>query len=341
MRRIAFFAMLIALLGIVTVAPSNATALGSEGKIAFVRSNQIYTMTRTGTSVTKLTTVGKNYRPKWSPNGQKIAYINEDASGRRDVFIMSATGTNKTKVTNSGSVNTAPAWSPNGATLAFAQTGTYRFTPTCYPNCADQIPYDVNGNYLFIVKATAPFGTPSLLKVYPSYLSSYYDSKPITVYDKSSLAWSPNGADLALVNGDSGDSPDTGLHMVRGMASATAATIANTAHPDDIINGTGGDCCGYELWSDLNYIPNGVFGYSVLDRGNELEYELNPRATLRYPGFVSQLGDKTGAPSPNGKNMVFVRTTGTTPNIWTATIKGAQRKQIQANGYQPDWQPLP
>jgi len=39
--------------------------------------------------------------------------------------------------------------------------------------------------------------------------------------------------------------------------------------------------------------------------------------------------------------MVFVRSTGSTPNVWTATITGAQRKMIMTNGYQPDWQPLP
>jgi hypothetical protein len=178
-----------------------------------------------------------------------------------------------------------------------------------------------------------------MLKVHYSYRDPFMDSKPISVYTGSSLAWSPNGADLAVVNGEE-DHEDTGMHMVRGMVGATAATTARTSHVDDIVGGTGGDCCGYQTWSDLNYIPNGVFGFSVLDHGDELQND-PPLATLNFRGFVTQLGDKAGAPSPNGKNMVFVRTTGTTPNIWTATIKGATRKQILANGYQPDWQPLP
>jgi Tol biopolymer transport system component len=323
MRRTALVAMLVGLLGALLATPSSATVPGSDGKIAFVRSNQIYTMTKTGTTVTQLTTVGKNYRPRWSPNGKRIAYLNEDTAGRRNVFVMSATGTHKTKVTASGTVNTTPVWSPNGATLAFAQT--------------DQTPYEPYGNRVFVVKATAPFGTPAQLKVLPYGATT---PEPISAYDKTSLAWSPDGTDLAVVNGDSEDSPDTGLHLVHGMAGASAATIAAASHAEDVIAGTGGDCCGYQDWTDLDYVPDGTLGYAVLDHGDELQYD-PPRPSLAYPGFVSQRGDKAGAPSPSGKNMVFVRTTGSTPTIWTATITGAQRKQIQANGYQPDWQPLP
>ena len=39
----------------------------TPGKLAFVRSNQIYTATTTGGAVRQLTTSGKNYRPHWSP----------------------------------------------------------------------------------------------------------------------------------------------------------------------------------------------------------------------------------------------------------------------------------
>jgi dipeptidyl aminopeptidase/acylaminoacyl peptidase len=321
MRKTTFSAALVVLTGllqVLLVAPSHATVLGGEGQIAFVRANQIYTMTKTGGTVKQLTTVGKNYRPKWSPDGQRIAYINEDTAGRTNVFVMSSTGSGKTKVTTSGTVDTAPVWSPNGSTLAFAQA-------------------PASGNYVSIVKATAPFGTPIQLQVL------YYGEvtrRPISAYDKTSLAWSPNGQDLAVINGDSEDSPDTGMHLVHGMAGASTAAIAAADHREDVVDFTGGDCCGYQTWTDVNYIPNGTLGWAVLDRGDELQYD-PPRPSLDYPGFVSQTGDKAGAPSPNGKDMVFVRTVGTTANIWTSTITGGSRRQVLANGYQPDWQPVP
>jgi len=199
----------------------------------------------------------------------------------------------------------------------------------------------VQGNFVFLSKATAPFGAPSMLSVHPAYATPPFAPAPIQAYDKSSLAWSPNGDDLAVVNADSGDSADTGMHVVHGLAGATATAASATSYADEIVNGTGGDCCGYESWSDLNYLPSGALGYGVADLGFELEYAANPRYTLKYSGFASQLGDKAGSPSPSGNSMVFVRTSGSTPNIWTSTAAGTARKQIQANGYQPDWQPLP
>jgi len=67
--------------------------------------------------------VGKNYRPRWSPDGKQIAYIQQDAAGHKNVFEMSATGGNKTKVTTSGMVTTTPVWSPDAKTLAFGAVG--------------------------------------------------------------------------------------------------------------------------------------------------------------------------------------------------------------------------
>jgi len=324
-RRCALIAILAGMLGVLVVAPSNATTPGSEGKIVFVRHNQIYTMTKTGTRVKQLTSSGKNYRPRWSPNGQRISYINEDSTGRKNVFIMSATGTNKSKVTSSGTVTTTPVWSPDGGTLAFGQhVGSFSI---------DEI---------FLVKATAPYGNPTELMVYPSYYGPDA-AQPMSAYDGTSLAWSPGGNDLAVVNDDSEDSPDTGMHLVHGMRNATAATAQTAVYAEDVIGGTGGECCGEELWSDIDYIPNGTLGWAVADRGDYFQWIDSPHYTLRYPGFVSQRGDKAGSPSPTGQHMVFVRvgSDGSTPNVWTSTIKGGSRTMIMKNGYQPDWQPMP
>jgi WD40 repeat protein len=296
------------LLGIGLSAPANATAIGSEGKIVFVRANQIYTMTKTGASVTQLTTVGKNYRPKWSPDGKHISYIREDVNGKKNVFEMTATGTKKTKVTSTGQVSVSAVWSPDGKTLAYGTIDT-----------------TFGQAHVYTIKATAPFGSPSPLQVFPA---NGGDPGPISV--TLGLAWSPNGENLAVANDDSEDSPDRGIHLVHGM------TIPTNQHAETVTDITGGSCCGEDLWTDLNFIPNDTFGFAQED----LIFTPS-HFTLVYPGFVSQNGDKAGAPSPSGAHMVFVRTVGTVPNIWTSTIKGATRKQIQANGYQPDWQPLP
>jgi dipeptidyl aminopeptidase/acylaminoacyl peptidase len=295
------------LLGVGMTAPANATASGAEGKIAFVRANQIYTMTKTGGSVTALTTSAKNYRPKWSPDGKHIAFIHETAAGVRDVYEMTATGAQKTQVTHDGGVTQAPAWSPDSQRLA----------------------YGGGDNTVYLIKATAPFGNPTQLQVFPQFGG---DTGPMEV--EQGIAWSPDGENLAVLNNNSEDSPDRGMHMVRTMNGPNP-------HEEDVINATGGSCCGEMDWADLAFGPNGDFGYGQIDPGDEFQFN-PPHIRIIYPGFVSKQGDRAPAPSPSGAHMAFVvRTAADVPNIWTATITGGQRTMIKANAYQPDWQPLP
>lgn len=323
MRRLVLaLAVVTGLISTVLTTPASATAIGREGKIAFVRSNQIFTMTKTGGTVKQLTTVGKNYRPKWSPDGKQIAYIQEDANGRKDVFKMTATGAKKTKVTQSGTVTSNPAWSPDGKTLAFGATATV-VTSCQYYACYGT---------LYTIKATAPFGNPVAMV---GWNNDLWDGggpgdgdNPILV-DRY-LAWSPDGSKIAVFSHISGVWDDS-------LCEYTLATGENRE-----IRGVGSDGTGYEDWSDLNYTPTGVFGFGDVNHNGEYDYgDLLPVITIVYPGFVSQDGDKAGAPSPSAGHMAFVRLNGTTPNIWTATMMGDRRKMIQANGYQPDWQPLP
>jgi hypothetical protein len=170
----------------------------------------------------------------------------------------------------------------------------------------------------------------------------YGDVRQLRAYPGTELAWSPNGGDLSAVNDISADSPDTGLHVVHGMQGATEASARTAVYSESIPYETGGECCGEQLWSDLDYVPNGALGWAVEDLG-EFQWQNSPHYSLYYPGFVSQLGDKAGAPSPTGQHMVFVRvgSDGSTPNIWVSKLNGGSRVMILKNGYQPDWQPVP
>jgi Tol biopolymer transport system component len=160
----------------VLVAPAGATYIGREGKLAFVRANQIYTranqiytVAKTGSAVTQLTSSGKNYRPHWSPNGKRIAYIHEAAAGARDVWVMSATGTGKTAVTTSGDVIAAAIWSPDGKVLAFAAG-----------------PKD---SQLYVLRSAAPFGPRVAVTAY-----SFNSGETINVLVDRFMAWSRDGA---------------------------------------------------------------------------------------------------------------------------------------------------
>ncbi len=57
--------------------------------------------------------------PTWSPDGSKVAYFQETASGS-DIWVVDADGSHPTNLTNYGSYsNWSPAWSPDGSKIAF------------------------------------------------------------------------------------------------------------------------------------------------------------------------------------------------------------------------------
>jgi hypothetical protein len=60
--------------------PARAACLGSEGRIAFVRNGNIYSILASGSGLHLLAGGGRNSGPRWSPNGSRLAYLD---NGRR------------------------------------------------------------------------------------------------------------------------------------------------------------------------------------------------------------------------------------------------------------------
>jgi Tol biopolymer transport system component len=161
------------LVSALAAAPASAAVPKDTGLLAFVRSNQVYTATTTGTRVKQLTTGAKNYRPHWSPDGRRIAYLHE-VGGVRNIWVMNADGSAKAAVTKGG-VTSEPTWSPGGKWLAFG-AGTGRLSK---------------------VRSTAPFGSPV---AFPDG-----DVEPIV---NGTLAWSPDGTRIAFASDEFPSSPD-------------------------------------------------------------------------------------------------------------------------------------
>jgi hypothetical protein len=92
---------------------------GADGLIAFVKGGNVYTISPSGTGLTKLTGGHDDSAPVWSPSGQEIAYLY-----RGNLWTMSANGSHKTQITRSapGYTDARAAWSPNGQYLAYVKT---------------------------------------------------------------------------------------------------------------------------------------------------------------------------------------------------------------------------
>jgi Tol biopolymer transport system component len=286
--------------------PATAGTPMDGGLLAFVRSNQIYTATQTGGSVTQLTTSGKNYRPHWSPDGKRIAYVHEAPAGHRDIWVMNAEGGGKQRVTHRGDT-TEPSWSPDGKWLAFGSSG--------------QPPYQPGSDYpLQKIKSTAPFGSPV------TFPTGDNDARVA-----GTLAWSPTGKQIAFVSDTFPSSPDHYLLVY------TLAT-----HEVELVDQVGGACCGEGSFADPTWTSSTgkTIAYSVvrhdLDEpapaGPHLEFASQGGAAL--PGFPDVTGDHDPDYSPTGAKLVFAHYS----RIFTADANGAHRKNL-LKGSNPDWQP--
>jgi Tol biopolymer transport system component len=252
----------------------------------------------------KLTTGAKNYWPRWSPNGTRIAYIHELANGQRDIWVMNANGSNKQQVTNLGNVQ-APAWSPDGTALAFGGG-----TPG-------------QGTSLMRVNSTAPFGAPTLLL---GWTNNPAILEPVTV--QGAAAWAPDGQNIFFYSSVFPDSPD---HYILQYVLATSQL-------DEWIV-SGGACCGPGKVSQPVVSANGTrFGYTY--DVDSPKIFLSGFPTFGGITFATQAQDEQLAFSPNGSKVAFMNDANGTPRIFTANANGSGRKVLTA-GYQPDWQAKP
>ncbi len=285
--------------------PASAAAPKDSGLLAFVRTNQIYTSTTTGTAVKKLTTSGKNYRPHWSPDGKRIAYVHETAGNIRNIWVMNANGSAKQQVTHQQHT-TEPTWSPDGKWLAFGGD--------------DPEGYD---GQLQKIKSTAPFGSPIQFPDDETYfLEAVVDG---------TLAWSPDGKTIAYASKMFPSSPDHYL-----------LTYNIAASQIDAVAAVGGACCGYGYLEDPTWTSDSKnialsFMFYGLEDPEPSSGTLNVLSPTGSPAptYPAILGDRDPDYSPTGKKLVLSHYS----RIYTSDANGAHRRNI-TNGYYPDWQPV-
>ncbi len=286
--------------------PASGAAPKDTGLLALVRANQIYTSTTTGTAVKKITSSGKNYRPHWSPDGKRIAYVHQSPGGATDIWVMNADGSNKLRVTRLGDT-TEPTWSPDGKWLAFGANGAA---------------FDTYSHRMRKVKSTAPFGRPVVM---PTSVNSLADPAVL-----NALAWSPDGKKIVFNSTDFPESPDLYLLVY---------TIAT--EDVELLGATGGSCCGEGYFNDPTWTHDSQFvALSMLHWDEDEEPPSASHLALirdpdRTPGtYPNVLGDRDPDYSPTGRKLVFSHWS----RIFTSDANGANRKNV-TKGYQADWQP--
>ena len=106
-----------------TVPTAQATYLGHNGKIAYTRGGEVWTMDLDGSNQAPL--VNDAINPAWSADGRRLAFGCRLISGAfsRNICTANADGTSVTALDNFGYGYNRPSWSPDG--LRFAVDNDY------------------------------------------------------------------------------------------------------------------------------------------------------------------------------------------------------------------------
>ena len=85
---------------------------------------ELYTMTATGRSQTRLTRIGGT-NGRWSPDSTKVVF--EATDGDQEIYVINADGTAQTKLTDNSTDDIRPRWNADGTVIIFLsnRTNTY------------------------------------------------------------------------------------------------------------------------------------------------------------------------------------------------------------------------
>ena len=186
-------------------APVKGLALPSL--VAYVRGGNIYVSK--GPTEVRLTTGGGYARPRWSPDGRRLAVLRNG-----QLWTMAADGSGSRRLTTRPA--SGPSWSPDGRWIAFASLsctggpGVYR-VPATGGSPEVLFPRDCRGEDL-------PAGQPAAAASRTASLSD-------RLRTDDAVAWSPDGASVAFRGGDCESVYDTCL-SVGTVATGGERTVA-------------------------------------------------------------------------------------------------------------------
>jgi dipeptidyl aminopeptidase/acylaminoacyl peptidase len=208
----------------------------------------IWIVPTAGGQARQLTRSGTDSRPRWSPNGKKLAFLSARVKNNPQVFWMNLLGGEATQVTSLSTGADNELWSPDGKTIAFVSS--------VYPDCKDDACnarrdaekekskvkariydkllyrhwtswWDGKRSHLFLVSAGG--GTPRDLTS-----GADYDVPPFNLGAPEAIAFSPDSQELCFTaNTDKDEALSTNGDLFTVPASGASGPARITTNPGD------------------------------------------------------------------------------------------------------------
>jgi len=265
-----------------------------------------------GGEARQLTRGGSDTRPRWSPNGKKLAFLSA-RNGATQVYWAAPEGGDANRLTSLSSGADNELWSPDGKSIAF--------TSSVYPDCKDDACnaarddaeskskvkahvydklffrhwnawWDGKRSHLFIIAADG--GAPRDLTP-----GADYDVPPFSLGEPDAIAFSPDSQELCFTaNTDKDEALSTNGDLFSVPASGASAPKRITTNP---ANDWGGVYSPDGKW--IAYRAQTKPGYES-DRWRLMLYD---RATGKTENLTESFDRAVGAFAwmPDGKAILF------------------------------------
>ena len=227
----------------VTISRANLKDDRWDPEIAFIdiATRQLRTMTHDRLGIGSV---------RWSPSGDRVAYLAQDVNKKAQIFLLPAAGGDSRQLTHSRTPISLLAWRPDGAALAYA-------APDDEPEKKDEARFDDafevgNNGYLERSRPqSVHLWTVACKDGEGKRLTQGAWSLPVSFAPAgppSQITYTPDGASLLFVKTDSPISGDSDSARIQAIDIATGklrALTAATAPEDDPILSPDGNSIAY------------------------------------------------------------------------------------------------
>jgi dipeptidyl aminopeptidase/acylaminoacyl peptidase len=256
---------------------------------------------------------------RWSPTGDRIAYLAQDGEKKAQIFVMPVNGGESVQLTHSKTSVTVMAWRPDGQALAYAAADEV-------PERKDEAKFDDafevgNNSYLERAAAKPVHLWTVTVSGEAKRLTSGSWSLPVHMAPSgppSPIAYTPDGRSIVFVRAESpitGDSDTARLQIADAATGATRALTKSAVPEGNVMLSPDGAQVAYGSARDGK-------------RGNEETVYVVPVAGGAGRDVAAALdrGFSGAAWMPDGKALLIAANDGTKVAYWVQPLDGPAKR---------------